>query len=117
MGAKLARTAVSSALPVVGRILSDAAATVAAAAGVLRSSIGVFGILAVLGICLAGALPLGIRYLFYKLSAAVCSCIADKRIGELIGDLGICFGMILALNSTGAFILFFSMFSLMRTVL
>ncbi len=117
LGAKMAKTAVSAALPVVGRILSDAAATVTAAAGILRNSIGVFGILAVLGICLAGALPLGIRYLFYKLASAVCSCIADKRMGELVGDLGTCFGLILAVNGTGAFLLFFSFYSLMRTVL
>ena len=117
LGAKMAKTAVSAALPVVGRILSDAAATVTAAAGVLRNSIGVFGILTVLGICLAGVLPLGVRYLFYKLSSVVCSCIADKRMGELVGDLGTCFGLILAVNGTGAFLLFFSFYSLMRTAL
>ena len=115
--AKMAKTAVSAALPVVGRILSEAAETVSAAAGVLRSSIGIFGILAVFGICLTGALPLAIRYLCFKVASGVCACIADKRMGDLVGDLGTCFGLILAVNGTGAFLLFFSFYSLLRTVL
>ena len=57
-----------------------------------------------------------IRYLVYKLAAAVCSCVADKRMGELIGDLGTCFSLVLALNGTGGLILFVSLSSLMRTV-
>ena len=57
-----------------------------------------------------------IRYLVYKLAAAVCSCVADKRMGELIGDLGACFSLVLALNGTGGLILFVSVYSLMKTV-
>ena len=116
LAAKMTKTAVSAALPVVGGILSDAAGALSAAAGTVRSTVGVFGLLAVLGICLAGMIPLMIRYLVYKLAAAVCSCVADKRMGELIGDLGACFSLVLALNGTGGLILFVSVYSLMKTV-
>ena len=49
---KAAKTALSGLVPVVGGILSDAAETVAAGAGVLKSTVGVAGLLAVLCICL-----------------------------------------------------------------
>ena len=116
LAVKMTKTAVSAALPVVGGILSDAAGALSAAAGTVRSTVGVFGLLAVLGICLAGMIPLMVRYLVYKLAAAVCSCVADKRMGALIGDLGTCFSLVLALNGTGGLILFVSLYSLMRTV-
>ena len=117
LAARMTKTAVSAALPVLGSILSDAAGSLTAAAGVLCSTVGVFGLLAVLGICLSGIVPLAVRYLVYKLSAAVCSCLADKRMGDLIGDLGACFGLILAANVAGGLMMFFSVYSLMRTVL
>lgn len=117
LAARMTKTAMSSALPVLGSILSDAAGALTAAAGILRSTVGVFGLLAVLGICLAGVIPLALRYLVYKLSAAVCSCLADKRMGDLIGDLGTCFGLVLAVNGAGGLMMFVSIYSLMRTVL
>ena len=49
---KAARFAISGAIPVVGGILSDAAETVLASAGVLRGTVGVFGMVTVLGVCL-----------------------------------------------------------------
>lgn len=117
LAARLAKTAVSTALPVVGGILADAAGSLAAAAGLLRGTIGVFGIIVIGTICLSGVIPLFLRYLAYRLSAALCSCLADKRMGELVGDLGTCFGLMLALNGAGALMLFVSIYSLMRTVL
>lgn len=114
--ARMAKTTVSAVLPVVGGILADAAGTLTAAAGLLRGSVGIFGLVAVLCICLSSFLELGVRYLVYKLSSAFCACVADKRLSTLVSDLGSCFGMVLALNGTGALMLFISIFSLVRTV-
>lgn len=49
---KAAKMTISRAIPVVGGILSDAAETVLAGAGVLRGTVGVVGMLVVLAICL-----------------------------------------------------------------
>ena len=70
---KAARFAISGAIPVVGGILSDAAETVLASAGVLRGTVGVFGMVTVLGVCLAPLLQMAVHYLAYKLVAAL-SC-------------------------------------------
>ena len=47
----MARSAIGTAIPVVGGIISDAADTILAGAGVLRQSVGVVGTLTVLAIC------------------------------------------------------------------
>ena len=108
--------AVSAALPVVGSILSDAASTLAAAAGTLKATIGIFGLLAVAAICLPPVLTLGVRFFVYKLTAAVCECVADKRFSELISNLGTAFALLLAINGAGAMMLFLSLYSLIQTV-
>ncbi|MEG0825338.1 MAG: stage III sporulation protein AE [Oscillospiraceae bacterium] len=60
---KAAKLAMSGAVPVVGGILSDAAETVLAGAGILRNAVGVFGMIAILGMCLLPFLQLAIHYL------------------------------------------------------
>ena len=112
----MTKTAVSATLPVVGSILSDAASTLAAAAGTLKATIGIFGLLAVAAICLPPVLTLGVRFFVYKLTAAVCECVADKRFSELISNLGTAFALLLAINGAGAMMLFLSLYSLIQTV-
>ena len=67
---KAAKFAMSGMVPVVGGILSDAAETVLAGAGILKNAVGVFGMLAVLAMCVGPFLQLGIHYLTYKLTSA-----------------------------------------------
>lgn len=113
---KLAKSALGAALPVVGSIVSDTAETLVAGAGMLRNAIGVFGFLAVAAICLTPFLTLGVHYLVYKGTAALSQALADKRMAELISDVGAAFGMILALVGAGGVMLFFSVISSMKAV-
>lgn len=52
-----------------GGIISDAAETVLAGAGMLKNTVGVFGMLAILAACAYPFLQLGVQYLLYKLTA------------------------------------------------
>jgi len=113
---RVAKTAISSALPVVGSIVSDAAGAVLGGAAVLRGAVGIFGMLAVLGICLTPFLQLGVRYLLYKLAAMLSAAFADSRLSGLISGLGDAFGMITAMVGAGGFILFVSMISGIKAV-
>jgi len=114
--AKVAKTTISTVLPVVGSIISDAASTVVAGAGVLRNTIGIFGILAVLAICILPVLRLGANYLLYKLASGLTMAITDKRISTLISNLGSAFGMIMGLTGAGGIMIFFSIFSIIKAV-
>ena len=55
---KAAKFTISNMVPVVGGVISDTAETLLAGAGVLRNAAGVFGMLAVLGICMVPLLNL-----------------------------------------------------------
>lgn len=114
---RLTKSILSTALPVVGRIISDASGALAAAATGLRGLCGSFGLLAVLCICLTPILELGIRYLLYKVCAAVCACLAGGRLAELLDNMGSCFGMLLAMTGSGAVFMYVSIFAFLKTVL
>ena len=113
---KLTKSALGAMLPVVGGVLSDAAETVVAGAGLLRNTIGVFGALAVLAVCAVPFITLGCHYLAYKGAAALSEALTDKRMANLISGVGDAFGMVLALVGTGGIMLFFSLISSMRMV-
>ncbi|MEI3305825.1 MAG: hypothetical protein V8R40_07230 [Dysosmobacter sp.] len=60
---KVAKAAISGVVPVVGGILSEVSETVMAGAGMLKNTIGIFGMLAVLAACAYPFLQLGVQYL------------------------------------------------------
>ena len=113
---KLTKTALGTALPVVGSVVSDAAETLVAGAGILRNAIGVFGFLAVAAICLTPFLTLGLHYLVYKGTAVFSEALADKRMAQMVSDIGTAFGMLLGLVGAGGMMLFFSVISSMKAV-
>ena len=109
LAVKAAKFTVSNMVPVVGSILSDAAETVLAGAGILKSAVGVFGMLAVLSMCLVPFLQLGVHYLAYKLTAALAATVADGRVAGLIDGIGGAFGLILGMTGASALLLLVSM--------
>ncbi|MCD8375636.1 MAG: stage III sporulation protein AE [Oscillospiraceae bacterium] len=106
---KAAKFAVSTAVPVVGGILSDAAGTVLAGAGILKNSIGVFGMLAVLSMSVLPFVRLGAYYLIYKLTAALAAAVAPPRIAGLIDSIGKAFALVLGMVGSCALLLLVSM--------
>lgn len=113
---RVAKTVISTAVPVVGGIISDAAASIVAGTAMVKGAVGVFGLLVVLAICIVPFLRLGASYLIYKLAAALTEGIADKPMSELVGSFGSAFGMVMGLVGAGAMIMFFAVISLMKAV-
>ena len=108
---KAAKTAISGTIPVVGGIISNAAETILVGAGALRGTIGVFGLLAVLGLCLVPFLQLGVHYLVYKFSAAIAATLTEGRLSELIGGIGTAFGLVFGMTGACALLLLISIIS------
>ena len=113
---KAAKMAISRAVPVVGGILSDAAETVLAGAGVLRGTVGLAGTLAVLAICFTPFLQLAIQYLTYKGAAALTGTVASSGLCQLLDRIGGAFGLILGMTGSCALILLFSIVSAVSAV-
>ena len=103
-----AALAVSAALPVVGKILSDAASTYLAGAELVRGAVGAVGLAAVLCVCIGPVLSLGAHYLLFKAAAAVTEPFTEGRLSGLIGDIGTAYGMTLGLVGSGGAMLFLS---------
>ena len=103
-----AKTVITAALPVVGKIVADAAETYVAGAKLLRGAVGVFGLAAVLCVCLGPLVRLGLRYLFFRAAACIAEPFADARLAALLGSIASCCGMALGLLGSAGFMLFVS---------
>lgn len=113
---KAAKTALSSMVPVVGGILSDAAETVAAGAGMLKGTVGVVGLLAVLAICAGPFLRLGVHYLVYKGIAALSATAAPGPLAGLIDAIGSAFALMMGVVGGGGLILYVALITAMQAV-
>ena len=95
--AKTAKAAVSSIVPVVGKILGDAVDTVIGCSNILKNAVGVIGVIVILCICIAPIAKLTILLFIYKLTSAICQPLADKKIVELMDQIGDTFKLLLAM--------------------
>lgn len=97
---KAAKAAFGTLVPVVGGVLSEAAEAVLVGTGILRGTMGIYGILASLAVFLEPFCRLGIQYLILKGIGAMCAMFAPKTLTSVIGDFGEVMGMLLGM--TGA---------------
>ena len=103
---RAARIAISGSVPVVGGIVSDASGTVLATANLLKSSVGTYGMLGILSICLTPFFQLGVHYLLLKLTGALAGVLGTgehaillehlaSALGFLVSATGVCAVMLL----------------------
>ena len=97
--AKTAKAVVSSAIPVVGKILGDAVDSVLGCGVVLKSAVGFVGVIVIVGICIIPILKLAVLTIAYKLAASVTEPIADGKIVKLLDQMGDIFKILLAILS------------------
>lgn len=98
--AKTTKAAVSSFVPVVGKILGDAVDTVMGCSIILKNALGIVGVIIIIGICVTPILKLVILMTMYYLGAALCQPIADGKIIKLLSQMGDTFKLLLAILSS-----------------
>jgi stage III sporulation protein AE len=103
-----AKTVISAALPVVGKIVADGAETYLAGAKLLRGAVGLFGLAAVLCVCLGPMVGLGLHYILFKAAACVSAPFSDGRLSGLLENIASCYGMALGLLGSMGVMLFIS---------
>ena len=113
---KAARFTISSVVPVVGSILSDASDAVLVSAAVMKNAAGVYGILAALAVCAGPFLKIGIQYLLLKLTGAVCAMVADKRSVDLIERFSAAMSLLLGMTGGSCLIVLISTVCYMKGV-
>lgn len=114
---RMAKSAINGVVPVVGGIISEAAETVLAGAGLLKNTIGMFGMLAILAACAYPFLQLGIQYLLYKLTAFLSAAVGAASLCKLIDGLGGVFGLVLGMTGACGMLLLVSVLSCVAAVI
>ena len=95
--AKTAKAAVSSFIPVVGKVLGDAVDTVIGCSSILKNAIGIVGVIVVIAICILPIIKLAVITIIYHLTSAICEPIADSKVISLISQMGDTFKILLAI--------------------
>lgn len=113
---RVAKTAVSAAVPVVGGILAEAAETLLAGAGVLRAMIGAFGALAIIALCALPFLRLGAQYLLYQAAVFVAQAAGPKKLAGMLKMLADAFALMLAMTGASALLLLIGLVSTLTVV-
>lgn len=113
---KATKLTISGMVPVVGNILSDASEAVLVSAGVVKNTAGIYGILAILAVCIGPFLRIGVHYLMLKATAAICGVFGSKRITGLIGDFSSAMGLLLAMTGSVCLLLLISVVCFLKGV-
>lgn len=108
---KLTRTVISSMVPVVGGILSNATDTVLSGVALVKNIIGSFGVVAVLGFCVTPFVRLGVQYLVYRFAAVLSSVMGGGRVAKLIEDIAGAFSLVLGMTGTAALLVMIAVFA------
>lgn len=98
--AKTTKAAVSSFIPVVGKILGDAVDTVIGCSSILKNALGVVGTIVIIAICIKPIIKLVILMTMYYLGSALCQPIADEKITKLLDQMGDTFKLLLGILSS-----------------
>ena len=94
---KATKLTISGMVPVIGGILSDASDAVLVSAGLVKNSIGIYGMLAVIALWIGPFLRIGIQYLCLKMTSGICSIIGTKAIGNVVREFSDTMGILLAM--------------------
>lgn len=95
--AKTAKAAVSSMIPVVGKILGDSVDSVLGCGLVLKNALGVVGVIIIIGICAMPIIKLSILSILYSLSSAIIEPLADEKIVKLLQEFSDIFKLLLGI--------------------
>lgn len=102
---KTTKAVVSSAIPVVGKILGDAVDTVLGCGVILKNAVGVIGVIIIIGICIMPILKIGILMLSYKILSSIVQPIAEEKIVSLLEEVGDIFKIFLGILCAISFML------------
>lgn len=87
----------SSAVPVLGSILGDAAGAVMQSAVIIKNALGVIGIIAAIDLALMPVIEIGAVYVLLKITSAAISPFAGKKICDLVSGLSSAFNILFIL--------------------
>ncbi len=100
LGAKTAKFAVGTLVPVVGGLLADTMETVVGGTRVLKNAVGSSGMICVIIIAAAPVIKVWVIWFLLRLSAALCEPLCDKRMTMMLSDVSDSISTVLAVMLT-----------------
>lgn len=113
---KATKLTIAGAVPVVGGVIADASESILVGVGVMKSSAGIYGILALLGLCAEPFIRIAAQYLLMKATVCVCGIFSAKGIGKIMEDFTSVMGILLAMTGTVCLLLMISIVCFMKGV-
>ena len=95
--AKTAKAAVSSVIPIVGKVLGDVVDSVLGCGVILKNAVGFIGVIVIIGICIMPIIKIGTLSIIYSLASAVVQPVADEKIVKLLDEMSGVFKLLLAI--------------------
>ena len=95
--AKTAKAAVSSVIPVVGKVLGDVVDSVLGCGVILKNAVGFIGVIVIIGICIMPIIKIGTLSIIYSLASAIVQPVADEKIVKLLDEMSGVFKLLLAI--------------------
>lgn len=113
---KAAKLTISSVVPVVGGILSDASETILVSAAMVKNAAGIYGLFAILAIWIGPFMRIGCHYLILKGMGALCAAFSGKNTAGLIDSFSVAMGHLLAMTGAVCLMLLVSTICFMKGV-
>ena len=113
---KAAKLTISSVVPVVGGILSDASETILVSAATVKNAVGIYGFFAILAIWIGPFLKIGCHYLMLKGLGAICGIFSGKNTAGLVDSFSVAMGHVLAMTGSVCLMLLVSTICFMKGV-
>lgn len=113
---KATKLTISGMVPVVGGILSDASEAVLVSVGLVKSAIGVYGVVVIIALWIRPFIQIGIQYLMLKLTAGICGVFGGKAPVKLIESFSGAMGLLLGMTGSVSVLLMVSVVCLMRGI-
>lgn len=111
---KATKTAISTMLPVVGKLASDAADSVASGFNVIKNTAGAFGIIVICAVCLKPLLKVLSNFFVFKAAGAISEAIVGNELSDFISDVGTAMGLSAAVAGSCAIMLYIAVVSVMK---
>ncbi len=116
--AKTSKAAVSTFIPVVGKVMGDSVDSILGSINILKNSVGIIGVVILTGIVLFPIIKVSILWIIIKMIAAICEIIADDSIVKLFDEIAdsykILFGILVSVS--GMFIIGITLILRMTTI-
>ncbi len=100
--AKTAKVAVSTFIPVVGKVMGDTVETVIGCAKILKNAVGAIGLVILISIIVLPIIKITIMWALIRLIAALCETVADNKIVKLFDAIAdsykILFGILISVS-------------------